>query len=150
MVHGFTNEDPAHVRPPFSIARRMRITLVVRELVMNTVRSHPEDGTAFETQCAAEGQKILDPLGSSVASMCEQSVIAHSDTQASRYPPENNCDKESFPGKKEQRRDCADMKCGHEKGCYPVDVAVGGGLLYWWFLILHNCALHVQALDVRH
>jgi hypothetical protein len=57
--------------------------------------------------------------------MCEQPVIPHSDAQASRYPPENNCHEESFPGKEKQRGNSADMKGGHKKGCHPVDVAVG-------------------------
>jgi hypothetical protein len=63
VMHGFTSEDPAHVRPPFSVARGVRITLLVCELMMNAVRSHPENGSAFKTQRAAEGKKILDPLG---------------------------------------------------------------------------------------
>jgi len=38
---------------------------------MNTVGSHPEDGTAFESERRTDGQKILDPLRSPVATMRE-------------------------------------------------------------------------------
>jgi hypothetical protein len=115
---------------------------------VNTVGSYPENGPAFETQRATEGQKILDPLGSSVAAMCEQPVIAHPDAQAPRYPPENNCKEQSFPGKKEQCRNSPDMKGGHEKGCYPVDLAIASELLCWCVLILHNCTTALPTVSM--
>jgi hypothetical protein len=86
MMHGFAYEDPPHMRPALSVARCVRITLLVCEPVVNAVRSHLEDGSAFEAQRAAEGQKIFHPLGSSVPVMCEQPMIAHPDAQAPRYP----------------------------------------------------------------
>ena len=129
----------------------MRITLLVCEPVVNTVGSYPENGPAFETQRATEGQQILDPLGSSVAAMCEQPVIAHPDSQASRYPLESNCKEQSFPGKKEQCRNSPNMKGGHEKGCYPVDLAIASELLCSCVLILHNCTTaRANRFDVRH
>jgi len=45
----------------------MRIAFLIPELMMNAVGSHPEDGTAFESERRADSQKILDPLRSPVA-----------------------------------------------------------------------------------
>jgi len=54
-----------------------------------------EGRSAFESQRVAECQKMLDPLGGSVAAMCEQPMSPSRLPKASEYPPENNCDKES-------------------------------------------------------
>ena len=35
------NKDPTRMRPPLAIARGVRITFLVRELVMLTMRGHP-------------------------------------------------------------------------------------------------------------
>ena len=56
--------------------------------VMDAVRYYPIDGTAFEGERAAEGQKILHQLWRLEAAMCQESVKADSDPQASGYPPE--------------------------------------------------------------
>src|SRR5271155_503104 len=36
------HEDPTRMRPPLAIARRVRITVLVRELVMLPMRGHPQ------------------------------------------------------------------------------------------------------------
>jgi hypothetical protein len=102
------------------------IAFLVRELMMNAMRSYPEDRSTFESERGAQRQKILNPLWSFVAAMGEQPVIAHPYTQASGYPPEANCEEESLPGKEEERSNSAHMKGGHKKGCDPVDVVVDG------------------------
>src|SRR5271155_801130 len=37
-----SNKDPTRMRPPLAIARRVRITVLVRELVMLPMRGHPQ------------------------------------------------------------------------------------------------------------
>src|SRR6202035_1371918 len=54
VMHGSSRKDPAHMRPPFSITRRVGIPFLIRELMMNAVCSHPKDRSAFESQRAAE------------------------------------------------------------------------------------------------
>ena len=79
-------------------------------LVMNAVRGHPENRSAFERQRRANRQQILHPLRSLVAAMRQQPVIAHPDAQAARNPPQKQRDKKCLPGEKEQRGDRAQMK----------------------------------------
>ena len=55
-------QDPAHVRPPGALARRVRIAFPVGLLMMDAMGRDPEDRPALERQRAAEGQEILDPL----------------------------------------------------------------------------------------
>src|SRR5690348_11365204 len=64
VVHGASGEDPAHMGPPFSINRGMRIARDVGQLMMNAVGSYPENRSAFQGQRAANSEEILDPFGS--------------------------------------------------------------------------------------
>src|SRR5882724_6474103 len=105
----------------------MRITVLVRVLMMNAVRGYPENWSTFERQSRAYGQEILHPLGSFVAAMGEQPVIAHTDAQTPRHPPEEHRDQQRLPGEEKDGGDCAQMKCGHEAGCDPVDFAIRSG-----------------------
>jgi hypothetical protein len=51
-------------------------------------------------------------------------MIAHPDAQASRYPPQENRNEESFSGKEEQ---CLTKVTGSHKKCgYPVDLSSAG------------------------
>jgi hypothetical protein len=59
--------------------------------------------------------------------MREKPVISHTDAQASRDPPQKSGYEESFPSEKEEGCYGPGVKQGHECGCDPVDLAVGGG-----------------------
>src|SRR5262245_65229090 len=83
-------ENPTHVRPPESIARRMWVPLTLGIHMMNSVCCHPGDRPAFECECSTEGQKIFDPFRCLEASVSQQSVIANPNPQASRHPPHHN------------------------------------------------------------
>jgi len=52
-------------------------------------------------------------------------MIAHPDAEASRYPPQENGNEESFPAKEEQRRNRTEVKGSHKKCRYPVNLVVG-------------------------
>ena len=99
MVHGLAHQDPAHVRPPFAVDRRMRVAFQIGILMMNAVRRHPENRPAFECQRRTPGQEVLHPLRRPVSAMRQQPVIAHADTEAARYPPQENGGKKCRPGK---------------------------------------------------
>ena len=105
----------------------MRVTLVIGKLVMNAVGGHPEDRSAFQGECAADGQEILQPLGRAVAAMREQAMIAHADTHVDGEYPERDETEESLPGKHEEGGHGEDMKGHHEAGGHPVGL-VGLGV----------------------
>ena len=90
VVHGFSGENPAHVCPPFAVQGRMRITFLVRELVMNAMSGHPEDRPAFQGQCGAHRHEILDPFRSLITAMGQQAVVAHSDSDTAGNPPQHD------------------------------------------------------------
>src|ERR1019366_8464893 len=48
IVKGLPGENPTHVRPKAAIARGMRIARLVGELMMDTMRGHPEDRATFQ------------------------------------------------------------------------------------------------------
>src|SRR6266853_6642876 len=62
MVHGFAHKDPAHMSPPFTVDGRMRVAVHIRKLMMNAVRSHPENRSAFESEGGANCEEIFYPL----------------------------------------------------------------------------------------
>src|SRR5271155_575146 len=99
-MHGLAHQQPADVRPPLAVARGMGITITVGKLMMDAMRSHPENRTAFERQRGAQCQKIFHPLGSLVAAMRQQPVVAHADAPASGHPPQQQRNEERFPGEK--------------------------------------------------
>src|SRR5579864_6976052 len=89
--------------------------------MMDAVRCYPTDRPAFESQSAANGQEILNPFGGLIAAVCEKTVISHSDAEAPGDPPKESRQQERFPRKEKQRRDGAEVECGHEKTCGPID-----------------------------
>src|SRR4029077_13657488 len=87
MMHRLAHENPSHVRPPFAFDGRMGIAILIGKLVMNAMRGHPENRSAFEGEGGANRQEIFHPLVGFVAAMREQPVIAHANAQAARNPP---------------------------------------------------------------
>src|ERR1700683_2368900 len=61
VMHGLAHQDPAHVSPPLAIDRGMRVAFVIRILVMNAMRGHPENRSAFKGERGANCEEILDP-----------------------------------------------------------------------------------------
>src|SRR5260370_28476940 len=86
---------PAHVRPPFTIARRVRIARLVRVLMVHAMHSHPVDGTALEGHRAADCHGIVQPLGRSKTSMGELAMITdgNADILAEEPHPEKHGDR---------------------------------------------------------
>src|SRR5450755_4635857 len=119
-MHRLAGKDPAHMRPPCAIDGRMRIAFFVGELMMNAVRGHPENRSAFERQRGAPSQEIFDPSRRLVAAMREQTVIAHADAETARNPPQEAGDEKCRPSKEKQRGYGADMKPGHGNRRDPV------------------------------
>src|SRR6266576_1718309 len=76
------------MRPKPATSRRVRITLFVRILVMHAMRGDPENRSALECERAAGRQEILNPFRRLVAAVREQSMIAHTDAETSRKPPQ--------------------------------------------------------------
>ena len=136
MVHRLAHEDPAHVRPPLAVDGGMGIAILVRELMMNTVRGHPEDRPALECQRGTYRKQVLHPLRRLIAAMGEQAVIAHADAQAARDPPQKHCDEKCLPGEKEECRDRSNVEQSHEGGCDPVDFTFCG-LRFFQILQFH-------------
>src|SRR5580692_5009585 len=112
------------MRPPLALDRRMRVAILIRVLVMNAVRRDPENRSAFERERGADGQEVLHPLRSLVATVREQPMISHADTQAARNPPQEHGDEQSLPCEEEKRRHRAHVKQAHEDRGHPVHFTV--------------------------
>ena len=97
VMKGLPGKNPTHVRPEAAVARGVRIARLVGQLMMNAMRGHPEDRTAFQRQRGADGQNIFQPLGALVAAMGQQTVITHADAQAARNPVHNHANNQRLP-----------------------------------------------------
>src|SRR5580658_4044361 len=86
LAQGIASQDPTRMSPPLTVARRMRIPFLVRVLMMLTMDGHPQQRASFQSRRAANGEKVLKPLGCCVGAMSEQPVIAHAESEAARHP----------------------------------------------------------------
>jgi hypothetical protein len=82
--------------------RRVRIAFFVGVLVMHTVYGYPKNRATFQSQCAANRQNVLHPLGRFVASMGKESMVAHPDSDTTGNPPQDHGNQEGFPVEEEQ------------------------------------------------
>src|ERR1700757_105832 len=110
LAVGIAHQDPARIRPPLAIARRVRITVLVRELVMLTMRGHPYQRTSFHSRHAANRQKVLKPLGCRVGAMRQQAVITHAESEPAHHPVQEDRGEEPTPSEEEERCHGADVK----------------------------------------
>src|ERR1700760_1559000 len=93
---------------------------------MDTVSGDPGDRTAFESERAAGGQKVLQPDWRLVAAMGEEAMVAHADAEAAGDPVKDDGDGESLPRKHEESGDGADVEQNHETGGGPVQRSLEG------------------------
>src|ERR1700756_3272075 len=107
--------------PQPAVARRVGIPFLVGVLMVNAVRCYPSDRSTFKSKRAAHGQEVLDPFRSLIAAVRKKPVVADPDAEATGDKPQNNCQCESFPCKKEQRREGTDVEYGHKKRRNPID-----------------------------
>src|SRR5690242_9214600 len=93
----------------------MWIAFNVSILVMDAVRRHPEERSAFQRQGRAHRQKILKPFVGFESAMRQQSVIRHTNAQAAGHPPQKKEHKKRLPGEHEERCDGPHVKCCHKE-----------------------------------
>ena len=106
----------------------MRIAFFVGVLVMDAMRGDPEDGSAFQSERAAKGEEIFHPVGSLVAAMSEQAVIAHADTEASGGAIKNDGQGHACPRQHKERGDSAHVESNHEAGGGEIERLLKGSI----------------------
>jgi hypothetical protein len=126
---GFAEQDPAHVRPPFAVAGRMRVAVEIRVLMVNPVRGHPEDRPAFHGQCSADGKEVLEPLRNDVGAMGVQAMVTHADAPANGDPVEDSGDDQRAPLEEKRGGKRTEMENAEEGGGNPIHlvIAIDGG-----------------------
>src|SRR5947209_20274463 len=70
-----TDQQPTYMRPPGSVTWRMRVGRLVGFLMVNTMRGHPEDGSALQCEGAADSKAIFQPQRHLVGPVCVETVI---------------------------------------------------------------------------
>ena len=110
--------------PPGAVVRSVGVAFVVGVLMMDAVGGYPEDGAALKSEAAAGGEEVLDPLGGFVATVREQAVIGHADTDVDGEEVHDHEDGQVRPGEEEESGDGADVEEAHSDGRDPVDAAL--------------------------
>jgi len=88
---------PEHVSPVKAMLGRVRIFFVVGVFVVKAMRANPADRAALPLQTAADGHKVVEPLGAFKGLVREQAMEAHGDTQSATHPGEDQEDDQARP-----------------------------------------------------
>src|SRR5262245_4520248 len=91
------------MRPPPSVARRMRVAFLIGMAMMFAMRGYPEQGTALPCQYAAPRQEILEPFRRLIPSVSEQPVVSHPNSPSAGNPQQGKRYPQPLPGEKQQR-----------------------------------------------
>lgn len=92
--------------------------------MVDAMSGDPEDGTALEGEAAAHGDEVLDPLGSTVATVREQAMVGHADANINGEEVGDHEGGEIFPREKEESCNGSDVKRAHGDGGDPVDASL--------------------------
>lgn len=125
MVLCGTANNPPDVSPPASVARRVRITLLVCMRVMNSVCCYPLDWPTFQRKDAARYKKVFHDPGYVITAVGKQSMKSHADSETAGDPVENHGANERRPAPKEKRRNRTSMSYNQKNSVAPVDGLVG-------------------------
>src|SRR4051812_8162196 len=108
------------MRPPFALSRCVRIAFLIAELVMDTMSSDPEDGTALEGHGGEDAHGVLDPLRGVIPAVGQQAVITHAYSHIDSENVQNCHNGQPLPAKKEECGHRADVKDGDGSQSDPV------------------------------
>ena len=106
-------QDPSGVCPPRAFARRVRIALPIRVLVVDSMGRDPENWTAFERQRSAPREEVLHWLIGLVSAMGQQAVIPHANAEHAGDAVEDEPGEDRAGVEEEERKRRADMKAEH-------------------------------------
>mmetsp|Transcript_18839 Transcript_18839/g.51181 ORF Transcript_18839/g.51181 Transcript_18839/m.51181 type:complete len:271 (-) Transcript_18839:250-1062(-) len=77
-------EEPACVRPPEAVERRVHVVLRLRACVVVPVRGDPIDGVALQRQGAAVGKQVLKKLGRLEGPVSQLAMVGQRDAKHAR------------------------------------------------------------------
>src|SRR6185369_15558360 len=75
-AHGVIDQKPAHVPPPESATRRVRVLGFVRMLMMHAMDGDPHHRRALRATRTKDGERMFQPARASEAAVSEQAMVA--------------------------------------------------------------------------
>src|SRR5205823_4466052 len=115
-------QNPTNMRPPATIARRMRVAGLVSMGVMDAMRRNPLNRTTFDRQHATGHEEIFKQFRHFVTTMSDKAVKAHADTKTAGNPVKNHCAHHRRPTPEKESCDGGRMGHNEESSSAPVDV----------------------------
>src|SRR6185503_6129181 len=110
-----------HMRPPTTIARRVRVAGTISVRMVYAMRHHPLNRPALERQRAARRKKVFNWFWNFITAMGQQPVISHADTETSRDPVKHHCGNQRRPAPEKERCDCCKMCKDQENSICPIN-----------------------------
>jgi len=105
LILRLPTHDPADMRPVRAVSRAVWIFIGFSERVVDAVSCDPRQRTRLQSQRSEDTQCVLDPFRAGETAMRQQPVIADTDAEAAREPPQNERRKQVLPAEKEEGRD---------------------------------------------
>ena len=96
------SEEPAHLRPPEPLCRRMGIVGLIGSGMMQSVNCDPFDRAVLIGQTAENGQQIFQRFPQTKRLVRQQSVITETNSQPACNPLDDEKDPKSFPAEGEK------------------------------------------------
>ncbi len=104
--------EPQDVAPPFAVAGRMRVAVLIAEQVMLAVIRHPHQGRAFARQSAQQGKQPANRPVRAEAAVRQLPVVAHANADAAGQPGEKGGDPDCFPSEEKRSGQAAQVNHG--------------------------------------
>ena len=104
-----TREEPYDVAPPGSIARRVRVSVLVSVVVMLAVNGNPCNRRPLTRQNAEQGERPPYQAKRMKTSMGQQSMISKTDSQTTTDPAQYQEHQQAFPSEEERGGQSADV-----------------------------------------
>src|SRR5207248_3065518 len=123
-----SENEPADMSPPSPVAGRMRVAVLIRFLMVDSMCCNPENWAPLQGQSATNRKEILKSHRDFVRSMREQAMITHTDAETCGHPVEENRHGEGTPGECKQGGQRSQVEKCHNDRCWPVQSLRFGNL----------------------
>src|SRR3989475_3466199 len=127
------------MRPPATIARRMRVAGLIRMRMMDAMRRNPLNRATFDRQHATGHEEIFSQFRHFVTTMSDKPMKAHADAKTAGNPVKNDCADHRRPAP--EKESCYGGRVGdnEESSSAPVDVSpLPRQTRFNMFLVIHQ------------
>ena len=102
----------------------MRVAILVRILMVNTMSRRPEDRAALKRHRGADRKEVLEHSRGFIRPVGVEAVISHPDSPADADPVQENCNRNRLPSGVKESRHGKNVEDHHRDHRDPVDLGL--------------------------